>query len=81
MPFKKHFCFYGFICDGLVQVSASAYSKTTKLSLKMKNASIESVLNQIEDQSEFQFLFSKSGINTAQKVNIDANNVQNRIHP
>ncbi len=56
------------------QVSAGAYSKTTKLSLKMKNASIGSVLNQIEDQSEFQFVFNENDINIHQKIDIDVNN-------
>jgi TonB-linked SusC/RagA family outer membrane protein len=54
-----------------IQVSASNYSETTKLSMRLKNASIETVLNQIEDQSEFYFVYNEKQLNVNRKVDVD----------
>ncbi len=59
------------IVSGVLQVSASTYSETKKLSLRLKNASIESVLNQIEDQSEFRFVFNENEFDITRRVNVD----------
>lgn len=56
---------------GVMTVSASAYSEATKLTLKLKNASIETVLNQIEDQSEFRFVFNEKEFDINRKVDIE----------
>lgn len=50
---------------------ASTYSNLTKLTLSMRNASIESVLGRIEDQSEFRFVFNEKEIDVNRKVDID----------
>jgi len=47
-----------------------SYSQKTKLSLDMNNATVEDVLNKIEDQSEFFFLFSPKMVDVSRKVNI-----------
>ena len=50
------FCFF----LGMLQVAAiSSYSQLTRLSLNIRNESIESVLEKIEDDSEFFFLYIK----------------------
>ncbi|HSO86256.1 MAG TPA: carboxypeptidase-like regulatory domain-containing protein, partial [Draconibacterium sp.] len=60
---------------GLIQVMAvDSYSQMAKLSLNVNNRSLENVLEQIEDQSEFFFLYNKDLVDVEQKVNI---NVQN----
>ena len=41
----------------LVQVSASVYSQNTKLNVDIKSASFEDILDEIKDQSEFNFLY------------------------
>lgn len=64
------------IVFGIAQVSASAYSESTKLSLKLQNASIESVLNQIEDQSQFRFVFNEKEFNINRKVDIDVSDAR-----
>ena len=61
------------ILAALMQVSASAYSQT-KLNLKINNTSIESVLKEIENQSEFFFLYNNKQIDVTQKINIDVTN-------
>lgn len=61
-----------FFC-GLVNLIASpGYSQNTKISLSMEDASIESVLNKIEESSEFYFLFNHKLVDVNRKVDIMA---------
>lgn len=55
---------------GLVQVmaSSSSYSQDTRLSLDLADVTIEEVLDQIENQSEFYFLFNQKLVETSRKV-------------
>jgi TonB-linked SusC/RagA family outer membrane protein len=46
-----------FFLIGLLHVSASVYSQKTNLALKMEKNTIEQVLKEIEDQSDFYFLY------------------------
>ena len=58
---------------GLMQTFAtSTYSQNTKLSLKMNDASLESILTEIEKISEFHFFYKSNEINSDVKHNIDA---------
>jgi len=58
-------------CLGFVQVLASnSFAQKTKLSLDIKNASIESVLLNIENQSEYKFIYNKEKIDIDSQVNI-----------
>lgn len=59
----------------IVHVSASSYSQSSQLSLNMKNATIKDVLIQIEEQTEYRFLYSDSKIDVENKVSIDLNNM------
>src|SRR5450759_5283110 len=54
--------------------AAPTYSQTTKISLNLKDATIEDVLNKIEDVSEFYFLYNNKLIDVTRKVNIEADN-------
>ena len=57
---------------GLMQTFAtSTYSQNTKLSLKMEDASLESILNQIEKISEFHFFYKSNEINQEARHSID----------
>ena len=63
-----------FLLLGLLQTFATnSYSQSTKLSLKMEEASLESVLNEIEKVSEFHFFYQSNEINSKASVNIDVN--------
>lgn len=42
---------------GFMQLSASVYSQTTRLNVDLKNASLEQILDNIKQQSEFNFLY------------------------
>ncbi len=60
------------LCLSVLSVFASkTYSQTTKLSLSMKNTSINDVLKKIEDQSEFRFFYS-GDIDTQEKISIES---------
>lgn len=52
--------------------ATETYSQMTKLNLKLENVSISDVLKEIENQSEFFFLYSPKLIDVERKVNIDA---------
>jgi len=58
---------------GLINlVAGPSYSQNTKISLDMKDVSIESVLSKIEDVSEFYFLFNQKLIDVERKVDVVA---------
>jgi len=52
----------------------NSYSQNTRLSLNLKDVSIENVLDEIENQSEFYFLFNQKLVNVDRKVDINAKN-------
>jgi len=54
--------------------AAATYSQTTKISLHLKDSRIEEVLNKIEDESVFYFLYNNRLIDVNRKVNIEADN-------
>ncbi|HLP72820.1 MAG TPA: TonB-dependent receptor [Bacteroidales bacterium] len=58
---------------GMMNILASpAYSQTTKISLDMRNTPIESVLDKIEQESEFYFLYNQKLIDVQRKVDVIA---------
>ncbi|MDX9910024.1 MAG: carboxypeptidase-like regulatory domain-containing protein, partial [Mariniphaga sp.] len=59
-----------FLLAGLLQLSASVYSQTTKLSLEMRDAKVAEVLDAIENQSEFRFAYSPGLIDLDRKVTV-----------
>ena len=64
---------YLFFLIGLMQLSASAYSQSTKLNLKLRNTAVVDVLEEIEKQSEFRFAYSSELIDTERKVSVKIN--------
>lgn len=63
------------IVFSIVQVLAgSAYSQNTKLSLNLRDTSVKFVLQQIEDQSQFFFIYDATVVDVNKKVNIFADN-------
>lgn len=59
---------------GMIQAFAAeeSYAQKTKLELNFNQANLEQVLNEIEQQTEFYFLYNQDLINTERKVNIQA---------
>lgn len=64
--------FFLLFCCLLNIFAGPTYSQTTKISLHFKDATIEEVLNKIEDVSEFYFLYNNKLIDVTRKVNIEA---------
>lgn len=60
----------------LQTIAGETYSQTTNLSLNLKNAPVQTVLQQIEDQSEFYFLYSRSVINVDRSVAVQFKNAK-----
>jgi len=59
----------------LFQVKAEvSYSQSAKISLDMNNATVEQVLNAIEENSEFYFLYNSKLINVDRTLNVKAKN-------
>jgi hypothetical protein len=54
--------------------ATETYSQMTKLTLKLEDVKISDALKEIENQSEFFFLYSPKLIDVERKVNIDADN-------
>jgi TonB-linked SusC/RagA family outer membrane protein len=64
-----------FLITGAFSLFAgSSYSQSTKVTLHLKNVKIEDVLNEIENKSEFYFLFNQKLVDVDRKVDIAAEN-------
>ena len=64
--------------------AVNSYSQQTKLSLDMRNARVEDVLDRIEKNSEFFFMYNKGMVNVDRKIDIqveekNVNEVLNKI--
>jgi TonB-linked SusC/RagA family outer membrane protein len=53
-----------------VQVTATVYSQNKKLTIDARGSSIKEVLQRIEEQSEYRFIYENEKINLDEKVNI-----------
>ena len=54
--------------------ASKSYSQTKKLNVDMREATVKEVLNNIEEQSEFYFLFSENLIDVNRKVSANIKN-------
>src|SRR5665648_1283996 len=62
---------------GIMQMMASeAYSQTTKMTLQLKDVAVKQVLDRIEENSEFFFLYNSKLVDVNRKVNVDAKDQQ-----
>ena len=55
-------------------MASETYSQATKLTLQLRDVTVKEVLNQIEEKSEFFFLYNSKLVNVNRKVNVDAKN-------
>lgn len=59
----------------ITQMMASeAYSQIAKMTLQLNDVSVKEVLNRIEEESEFFFLYNSKLVNVDRKVNVDEKN-------
>jgi hypothetical protein len=61
----------------IVNVFASdTYAQNKKLTLNMQDTSIEKVLDEIEKQSEFYFMFNQKLVDVNRKITIDVKDIR-----
>lgn len=63
------------LCATFLQVSARTYSQEARLDLKVNNASLEQVMNNIRRQSEFSFFFDDAAVKNISNITLDVRNV------
>ena len=51
-------------------VNASSYAQKVRLDLNFQNKQIKEILNEIEDQTDFYFMYDNNDVNVLQKVNL-----------
>ena len=54
-----------------ISVQASVYSQTSELNLKVQNTTVKDVLREIEDQSEFFFMYNDRKVDVNRRVSLD----------
>ncbi len=61
-----------FLLLGFLNLMASeSYSQLAKLTISLKNVTVEQVLSEIEDNSEFNFVYNRDAIDLKRKVDAD----------
>ncbi|MFV0591714.1 MAG: STN domain-containing protein, partial [Draconibacterium sp.] len=55
-------------------LATNTYSQTTRLSLDLKNTSVKDLLEKIEDQSEFYFIYDATVVDVDREVNVKFTN-------
>ena len=64
-----------FLIVSITQAFGSTlYSQSASLTLRMSNTTIEDVLNRIEEQTEFRFLYNKKIVDVEHEVNVSTKN-------
>lgn len=66
-----------FIITCAFQINANVHSQANKISINQKNISIESILlNEIENQTDYRFLFENTSFNYKKQIDIEVNKKQ-----
>jgi len=62
------------LISAIQSFAVNVYAQNTRLTLDMKNSSVKEVLQQIEQQSEFYFLYNSELIDVQRKIDLSVNN-------
>ncbi len=54
----------------VIQMQANAYAQSKKISLDLENVSVLRIINEIESQSEFKFLFNRKDVDLKRMVSV-----------
>lgn len=57
-------------------LASATYSQSSNMSIKIENATVRQVLQQIEENSDYYFLYSSKLVDVERKVDIDVKNVK-----
>lgn len=60
-----------FCCVGILQVSAISYAQTGTVSIRVRQASVMTILQMIEAQSEYTFVYNNEQVNHLKPVSLD----------
>jgi len=63
---------WAFILILNLQMSASVWSQTTTMSLKMKNSTLQELFTKIEKNSEYRFFYNNDEVDVSQRISVDA---------
>lgn len=62
---------------GIIQIYAvDSYSQQTRLTLKFKRVALEDILNEIENKSEFYFLYNQDFVDTKKMIDLDVKDLK-----
>ncbi|MDP2889947.1 MAG: TonB-dependent receptor plug domain-containing protein, partial [Bacteroidota bacterium] len=61
-----------FILVLTLQMSASVYSQTTTMSVKLKNSTLQELFLQIEKSSNYRFFYNNDEVDVNQRISVDA---------
>ena len=64
------------VVGALQAFSAVTYSQTANMSIKRQNATVKEVLREIEESSDYYFLYSSKLVDVERKVDIDVKNAK-----
>jgi TonB-linked SusC/RagA family outer membrane protein len=70
-----------FLFAGLMQVSANIYSQSANIKLSMENAELQSVIREIQKQTEFVFFYSPEDVNgiIVSKVEVEKESLEKTL--
>jgi len=63
---------WAFILILNLQMSASVWSQTTTMSLKLKNSTLQELFTKIEKGSEYRFFYNNDEVDVNQRISVDA---------
>ncbi|MFB3389803.1 TonB-dependent receptor [Flavobacterium sp. LAR06] len=59
----------------LFEMHANIYSQNTKISMTLKNVSVETVLKEVESKTEYRFIYNNKGIDLERKISFNVKKV------
>ena len=63
-----------FVFASIASVTANSYSQQTKFNMSLENITVRKVFQEIEDKSEFIFLYSEKSVDVNRKVDVKVEN-------
>ncbi len=63
-----------FLLVSVTMVTANSYSQQTKFNMNLRNVTVRQIFQEIEDNSDFIFLYSEKSVDVDRKVTVDVNN-------
>jgi len=68
--------FLFFFCILVFFAEESSYSQKARVTIKLRNVDLETVLNEIENQTDYLFLYNSNQIDLSKKVSVNVKNIQ-----